>query len=359
MHKFVTAFLIAASSTALTAAEPTPAPAPAPASALPSGPFTEADAKAVIPALAAALEENYVFPETGKRYADAIRARFAAGAYKQFANNVEFAKAVTIDMQAVARDGHLKLLTPEMIASFKNRKRADGTAENFIEKSGWLAPGVAYISFTMFSGSDQEIADLKQFLATHADAKTVIFDVRKHRGGGMDEMDVMFAQLFAKPTDLLELDTRAAVDARDASGTEDYPTLFKVAAPSGVVRRLHRAIPAAQPSGLQSAKVFVLTSSHSASAAEHFALALKRTGRATLIGETTRGAGNYGQPFPLPGGYAAFIPFGRTFDPKTGEGWEGTGVKPDVAVPADGALDEALKRAGVAASAQVAMANLR
>ena len=98
MHKFVTAFLIAASSTALTAAEPTPAPAPAPASALPSGPFTEADAKAVIPALAAALEENYVFPETGKRYADAIRARFAAGAYKQFANNVEFAKAVTIDM---------------------------------------------------------------------------------------------------------------------------------------------------------------------------------------------------------------------------------------------------------------------
>ena len=88
-------------------------------------------------------------------------------------------------MQNVARDGHLKLLTPEMIASFKNRKRADGTAENFIEKSGWLAPGVAYISFTMFSGSDQEIADLKQFLATHADAKTVIFDVRKHRGGGM------------------------------------------------------------------------------------------------------------------------------------------------------------------------------
>ena len=349
MHKFVTALFLAASATALAAAEPASAPAPAAAAAIPSGPFTEADANAVIPALAAQLEENYVIPETGKRYAEAIRAKLAAGAYKTFATNVDFARAVTIDLQSVARDGHLKLLTPEMIASFKNRKRPDGTAENFIEKSGWLAPGVAYISFTMFSGSDQEIADLRQFLATHADAKTLILDVRKHRGGGMDEMDVMFAQLFAKPTDLLEMDTRAAVDSRDSSGTEDEATVFKVAGPAGVVRRLHRAIPAAQPSGLQSAKVFVLTSSHSASAAEHFALALKRTGRATLIGETTRGAGNYGQPFPLPGGYAAFIPFGRTFDPATGQGWEGVGVKPDIAVPADAALDEALKLAGARA----------
>jgi len=361
MHKFVTAFFLTASATALSAAELTTAAAPgAVAPAIPTQPFAVADAEAVIPALATALEANYVIPETGKKYAAAIRARFASGAYRQFATNMDFAKAVTIDLQSVARDGHLKLFTPEMVAQIKSRKqRPDGTAENFIEKSGWLAPGVAYISFTMFSGSDQEIADIRQFLSAHADAKTLILDVRKHRGGGMDEMDVIFAQLFAKPTDLLELDTRAAVDGRDASGSQDYATLFKVAAPAGVVRRLHRAIPAAQPTGLSAAKVFVLTSSHSASAAEHFALALKRTGRATLIGETTRGAGNYGQPFPLPGGYAAFIPFGRTFDPATGEGWEGTGVKPDVAVPADAALDEALKLAGAKTTAQVALATLK
>ena len=357
MHKFATALLLAASATAIASAQPAPSPAPVAEPA--PAPFTATDARTVVPALAAAIEENYVFPATGKRYAQAIGAKLAAGAYDNLATQDEFAKAVTIDLQAVAADGHLKLLTPEMVAKFKNRRRPDGGAENFIEKSGWIAPGVAYISFTLFSGSDQELADLRQFLASHSDAKTLVIDVRKHRGGGMDEMDVMFAQLFAKPTDLLELDTRAAVDSRDSDGTEDAATLFKVAAPAGVVRRLHRAVPAGQATGLQSAKVFVLTSSHSASAAEHFALALKRAGRATLIGETTRGAGNYGQTFPLPGGYAAFIPFGRTFDPATGEGWEGTGVKPDVAVPADQALDEALKRAGVKATGQVAMANLR
>ena len=357
MHKFATALFLAASATAIASAQPAPSPAPVAEPA--PAPFTATDARTVVPALAAAIEENYVFPATGKRYAQSIGAKLAAGAYDNLATQDEFAKAVTFDLQAVAADGHLKLLTPDMVAKFKNRRRPDGGAENFIEKSGWIAPGVAYISFTLFSGSDQELADLRQFLASHSDAKTLVIDVRKHRGGGMDEMDVMFAQLFAKPTDLLELDTRAAVDSRDSDGTEDAATLFKVAAPAGVVRRLHRAVPAGQATGLQSAKVFVLTSSHSASAAEHFALALKRTGRATLIGETTRGAGNYGQTFPLPGGYAAFIPFGRTFDPATGEGWEGTGVKPDVAVPADQALDEALKRAGVKATGQVAMANLR
>jgi C-terminal processing protease CtpA/Prc len=75
---------------------------------------------------------------------------------------------------------------------------------------------------------------------------------------------------------------------------------------------------------------------------------LKRTGRATLVGETTRGAGHYGGMIPMGSGYAAFIPVGRTFDPETNQGWEGTGVTPHVEVPADRALDEALRRAGVA-----------
>jgi C-terminal processing protease CtpA/Prc len=88
------------------------------------------------------------------------------------------------------------------------------------------------------------------------------------------------------------------------------------------------------------------------------ALALKRTHRATLIGETTRGAGNFGYPLSLGHGYSAFIPFGRTFDPDTNEGWEGVGVAPDAAVAADQALDEALKRAGVKATAAVALAAL-
>ena len=82
-------------------------------------------------------------------------------------------------------------------------------------------------------------------------------------------------------------------------------------------------------------------------AIEHFALAMKRTGRATLIGEATAGAGHFGGMLPLNDNFAAFIPVGRTFDPDTGEGWEGRGVSPDVEVPVADALVEALVRSGI------------
>jgi C-terminal processing protease CtpA/Prc len=230
--------------------------------------------------------------------------------------------------------------------------------DSFIDKSGWVAPGVAYISFLAFMGDKPTLAQLRAFLASHSDAKVLIIDARRHHGGGMEEMDLIFSQLFGEPVDLLDLDTREAADARDGFDFGDLPTIRKVAAPAGVVRRVHSVIPAAAKAALRTAKVFVLTSSRTASAGEHFALALKSTGRATIVGETTRGAGNYGRHFDLPGGYSAFIPTGRTFDPKTGKGWEGVGVAPDVAVPADKALDEALKLAGVQVSGEAALAAL-
>jgi C-terminal processing protease CtpA/Prc len=231
---------------------------------------------------------------------------------------------------------------------------------NAISKSGWLADGVAYIRFEGFPGNDETLAALRGFLDNHKDAKTLIIDARTHRGGGLAEMDLLFAQLFAKPVVLVEMDTRVAVEERRGSPIAGHPTLRTIAGPEGVVRREHFVVPAEQPS-LAGTKVYLLTSKRTGSAGEHFSLSLKRTERATLVGETTAGAGHYGGMEPLDKDftYAAFIPVGRTFDPDTGEGWEGVGVKPDVAVPADQALDEALKLAGVNMSGEAAIAALK
>jgi C-terminal processing protease CtpA/Prc len=105
--------------------------------------------------------------------------------------------------------------------------------------------------------------------------------------------------------------------------------------------------PDARETRLRTAPIYYLTSRRTGSAAEHMALALKRTGRATLIGEPTAGANHFGLLKPF-GRFAAFVPFGRTYDPDTGRDWEGAGVAPDVRVHPDQALDEALKRAAAA-----------
>jgi C-terminal processing protease CtpA/Prc len=89
--------------------------------------------------------------------------------------------------------------------------------------------------------------------------------------------------------------------------------------------------------------VYLLTSRLTISAAESFAFGLRINRKITIVGEPTRGGGHFGEFVNLPGGFVMFLPRGKTYDPKTGEGWEATGLKPDVAVPAQDAMTKALE----------------
>ena len=346
----------------------TPRPQPEPPASQPEAApaESEADRRAVIEQLATAIEENFVFPDVAHRYAEALRAKAAAGGYANL--GTRFAETVEADLQAIHPDRHLRFgMAAAMPAGQRRVMRAPSTPSTpgpgeagtprrvmrmpdpstAIGQSGWIADGVAYIDFGLFPGTPETIARIERFLDEHRDARTLIFDIRNHRGGGLAEMDVIFARIFARETVLVGMDTRVAVEQRRGNPLGDGPTLRRAAGPDGVVRRMHYAVPSGAATSLRNARIFLLTSHRSGSAAEHFALALKRTGRATLIGETTAGAGHYGGVIEIGFGYSAFIPVGRTFDPDNNQGWEGTGVAPDVQVPADQALDEALRRAGV------------
>jgi len=318
-----------------------------------AAPIAAAEARSTAEDLAKTLEENYVFPDVAKKYAAVLREKAAGGAYDGLGSAQAFADRVTEDLRAVSPDNHLRLAVgpfPRPGAGPSAPPRPAGAPLKPIEEARWLAPGIAYIRFTVFPGDEAVTRAAEAFMAEHADATSLIFDIRTHRGGGLAEMDAMFPYLFAKPTALVAMDTRAAVERAQGSPIEDGQTLTREPAGDEIVRRVHRALPHATEKRLFDAKVFVLTSGFTASAAEHFALSMKRTGRATLIGAPTAGAGHYGGMRPVGSRFAAFVPVGRTFDPDTGKGWEGDGVAPDVAVPAEQALAEALRRSGLASA---------
>ena len=337
------------------------APAPDVASQRARPAFDKADAEKAVAELATALEENFVFPDKGKAYAEMLRANLAKGAYASFADARAFAEKVTADLQAVHKDGHLRLrLAPTQQRGQAQAPNGGPADENEVARSGWLAPGVAYIEFTGFPGNEATLAAVREFLAAHKDAKTLIIDARRNGGGGLAEMNLIFAEIFAKPTTLVAMDIRQAVEEKRGTPFDaNDPLMQRVSGPATVIRREHRAVPSSQQSGLKDAKVYLLTSKDTFSAAEHLSLSLKRTHRATLVGEATGGGAHFGGMAPIGKGYAAFIPVGRTFDPDTGESWEGTGVQPDVAVPADTALDEALKLAGAQVTGRAALAALK
>lgn len=307
---------------------------------------------AVAEAYAALLARDYVYPETGERYAAAIRAAIAAGRYAPLTGEA-LGRAIDADVNAVSPDGHLRLRTPD--AARPPAAAPGGAAPTPrpkkvpVEQAGWIAPGIAFVRFNIFPDDAAVTAQAAKFMADHADAKAIIFDIRTHNGGGLDQMDVIFPWLFGKETRLVTMATRASVDARGGSPIDGLASMRLVKGDAGMVTREHWATPNSD-TRLRDAKVYVLTSGASASAAEHFSLAMKHSGRGVLIGDPTAGANHFGSGEDLGGGYGAFIPVGRTYDPATGKDWESVGVLPDIAVPPAQALERALAELGVDAA---------
>jgi len=91
--------------------------------------------------------------------------------------------------------------------------------------------------------------------------------------------------------------------------------------------------------------IFVLTSSKTFSGGEGFAYLTQERKRAVIIGERTAGAANPGRPYPVNEWFEVTIPNGHISSAIKHSNWEGNGVTPDIAVPADEALDVAIVRA--------------
>ncbi len=87
--------------------------------------------------------------------------------------------------------------------------------------------------------------------------------------------------------------------------------------------------------------VYVLTSSHTFSGGEDFCYTLQALGRAQVVGETTGGGAHPTRSFRISPAVHIAIPFARSINPVTGTNWQGTGVVPDVAVPAEQVYDVA------------------
>jgi C-terminal processing protease CtpA/Prc len=92
--------------------------------------------------------------------------------------------------------------------------------------------------------------------------------------------------------------------------------------------------------------LYVLTSSRTFSAAEEFTYDLKNLERATIVGETTGGGAHPVEMHYLRAlNVELKVPFGRSFNPKTGIDWEVKGIEPHIKIEKNKAFDKAYTRA--------------
>ncbi|HEX9893917.1 MAG TPA: S41 family peptidase, partial [Gemmatimonadales bacterium] len=275
---------------------------------------------AVIDTVVARLARIYVEADTGVLIGQGLRKKLAAGAYDQLDNPAQFGEAVTRDLRAINGDLHLSLRFAPGGGENRSGPQGDPTRQNFgLGRVDILDGNVGYLEITGFAGArgyQEVVADALRFLA-RTDA--VIIDVRRNPGGSGEMSHFVFSHfLSATPVPTIRVKRRAPSEP--------------------VVRRSLAEVPGPRRPEVP---LYVLTSQSTGSAAEEFSFVLKNQRRATIVGSRTAGAGHMVNIVRAGHGFLLGLSITRVSDPETGKEWEGVGVQPDIAVPAERALVEA------------------
>jgi DNA-binding MarR family transcriptional regulator len=311
----------------------------------------------LVNALSDSLINGYIYEATGRKIADSLRAELKSGAYDGISTGDELARRINDTLRRISNDRHLGVQfmraagggapvrrrvmpgAPGAGSTDSGRRmvRVPSDAgireasvqpkaisliisapETGMRRAMILDGNIGYLELTGFSGSADALAMVDSAMALFADAKAIIIDVGNNRGGGPPVIQHLSGYLFDKPVHLVSTFMRGM----------DTPSERWSAKVAG--KRLPKT------------PVYVLTSRGTISAAESFAFGLKNHNRVTLIGERTAGGGHFGGFITVIPRFTVFLPRGRTYNPATNQGWEAEGLKPDIEVPYEKALETAI-----------------
>ncbi len=299
----------------------------------PDLPLDAATRAATVEALAADIDAHYVFPERAQAIAALLRSRLRSGAYDGLASTRPFVERVNADLDGASEhDKHLRVyVEPEVLppAGADGKLPDDsgmdaemlGRAAYGIDRVERLPFNIGYVDLSLIAPAEAVAARYAAMMTLLADTRALIVDLRHNHGGDQEAVKLLCSYLFDGRTRLND------IVWRDGARTVEGWTVDTLAGPRYGSKR----------------RVVVLTSRETFSAGEDIAYALKNNGRATVVGEASGGGAHPGDMYRLADHFSAFIPNGRTVSPVTHGDWEGRGVQPDVAAPADRALAEGQK----------------
>ena len=276
--------------------------------------FGAAQREDVVKEISSLLTERYLYESEGTRVAQVLQGTLGRGELDSLTHPEAFAAAVTDTLQRETRDRHLWIWYRDGAAA---RLQFAAVGGPMVSRAEVLPGNIGYLDVRHFVGNTAEFdAAMEKVKGVVA----LVIDLRQCAGGNREQVHHLSTYFFSKRTRLL------SQQARNDPAPVEHWTLDAVPGPR-----------------LADIPVYLLTSQRSFSAAEGFALGLRVTGRALLVGETTGGGGHFVQGFPLlPHGFQMLLPVGRNLDPRTGKGWEGEGLTPDVAVNTEQALQAAI-----------------
>jgi hypothetical protein len=309
-----------------------------PGQTLDTTPVDAAARKRVIDSISTKLTEFYIYPDVAKNMIASLNQHEQHGDYDRYTSGTEFAAALHDDLLAVSSDHHIFVdydpfnpppgakpeddkphpPSPEDTARFRKQLEHDNCAFTKVEI---LPRNIGYVKFNEFAPPDLCGATVVAALGFLAHTDAVIVDLRENHGGDPAMVQFIASYFFDTPTHINDLYNRHD-DVIHQYWTQGFVPGPRITAP-----------------------LYVLTSGQTFSGAEEFTYDMQTQKRAIIVGETTGGGAHPVDGMPAGDHFTIGVPLERPINPITKKDWEGTGITPDVQVPAADALTTAQKLA--------------
>ncbi|XP_032824989.2 retinol-binding protein 3 [Petromyzon marinus] len=287
-----------------------------------------ADAPSILRTVGKLVADGYSRAEAALGVPSKLAALLEAGEYGALRSEEELAFKLTVHLQLITGDRHLKAVcvpehaTDRMPGIVPMQMPPTESFEDLIKFSfitDVLEGNIGYLRFDLFSDLEA-LEHVAHLLVEHVwkkicDTEILIIDLRYNVGGPISSIPTLASYLFDEDQPVL-LDS---VYTRRSNTTQQLWTIARLPGKRYGSRK----------------PVLVLTSRQTLGAAEEFAAVLKRLGRALLIGETTGVGCLPPHTYHVDGTHLYLaVPGQRSLLAR----WERTGVSPHVPVAPQAAL---------------------
>jgi len=270
----------------------------------------------IVQQIAGLMEEKFVFPDVGKQVADYLRQWLDDK--KPLLSPPELADVLNETFTSLTHDSHLRIdYDPKRASGGDNteelmrRHFEQALRNNFgFLKVERLAGNIGYLKIQEFPPPEPAMILASGAMAFVANTQGLIFDIRGHKGGSPEMVQLLISYLVDNQPKQL-----TGIYSREMGQTEAYYTLEE--------------IPGKRMSDVP---VYIIVNGETHSGGEAFSYDLQALKRATIIGARTRGGAHLVDFIPLQSMYVLMLPVARAINPITNSNWQGTGVIPDIKV---------------------------
>lgn len=266
--------------------------------------------------IAEAYDSCYYSRLIGRRISDVIIENLNRGKYAQITRAGRLADSLNRDIQEIQFDRH------SWIAADRRLLTVDSVSDRFrnygIEEAEILDGNTGYLKINEFSPLKEAQVLATRILISLSGCSSLIIDLRDNHGGYPQMVEYISGYFFHDPVKINTLFDRNGKLVEELWTQDTIPG-----------ERFPRDLP-----------VVILTSQRTASAAESFVELYKRTGRATIIGESTNGAHHPAREIEIGSIFVVSVPFltGDAIDLT-----EGVGIDPNISVSSELALERAIE----------------